>query len=253
MLGVFSTSGAGSSQLLQASLVELIGSALLVYVSSAVAVGFLLDGAGHAAGVPGAGTLAIALAYGSVLAALVGTFRHVSGAHFNPALSIGLAVIGRFSWRAVPSYLFAQLVGAVLGSLATWVTYGDAARSKALLAAPFPAAGVVDGRAVLVEAYSTYLLVLVSAAALAGRRASNLGAGLSVGLALVAAVLVSGPVTGGAVNPVRALGPEILSGTFVSFWVYLLGPIAGGIVAAVTCERLILFRRGDEEPAPEPG
>ncbi len=79
--------------------------------------------------------MAIALAFGFVLAAMVGALGGVSGAHLNPAVTLGLAVIGKFSWRAVPTYLVFQTVGAVLGALATWATLGSAARDRAHLGA----------------------------------------------------------------------------------------------------------------------
>lgn len=229
-------SAVGAANLSRAGLAEMIGAFFLIYTGTATAVAATL---GKETGGSPPDSLAIALAFGFVLAAMVGALGGISGAHFNPAVTLGLAVIGKFSWRAVPVYLLFQLLGAVLGALATWATFGGAARSTAKLGTPVPADGISDGRAFLVEAFITFLLVFVIIAVTSDRRDANATASISIGFALVSAVLIGGPSTGGAVNPVRALGPEIVSGTFTSFWVYLLAPVVGGIVAAVTYDRVI--------------
>ena len=229
-------SSVGAANLSRAGLAEMVGAFFLIYTGTATVVAATL---GRETGGSPPDSLAIALAFGFVLAAMVGALGGISGAHLNPAVTIGLAVIGKFSWRAVPVYLGSQLLGAVLGALATWATFGGAARSQAKLGTPVPADGISDGRAFLVEVFITFLLVFVVIAVTSDRRAANATASVSIGFALVSAVLIGGPSTGGAVNPVRALGPEIVSGTFTSFWVYLLAPIVGGIVAAVTYDRVI--------------
>ncbi len=230
------SSGFGVANLSRAGLAEMVGAFFLIYTGTATAVAATL---GASIGGSPPNSLAIALAFGFVLAAMVGALGGVSGAHLNPAVTLGLAVIGKFSWRAVPIYLVFQTVGAVLGALATWATLGSAARTKAHLGAPAPVKGVGDGRAFLVEALITFLLVFVVIAVTSDRRASGATASISIGFALVSAVLIGGPITGGAVNPVRALGPEIAAGSFASFWVYLLAPTLGGIIAAVTYDRVI--------------
>lgn len=231
-----SASAVGVVNLTRAGLAEMIGAFFLIYTGTATAVAATL---GRETGGQPPDSLAIALAFGFVLAAMVGALGGISGAHLNPAVTLGLAVIGKFSWRAVPTYLVFQLLGAVLGALATWATFGGEARSTAKLGTPVPAEGISDGRAFLVEAFITFLLVFVIIAVTSDRRAANATASVSIGFALVSAVLIGGPSTGGAVNPVRALGPEIVSGTFTSLWVYLLAPVVGGIIAAVTYDRVI--------------
>lgn len=226
----------GAANLTRAGLAEMVGTFFLIYTGTATAVAATL---GKETGGSPPDSLAIALAFGFVLAAMVGALGGISGAHLNPAVTIGLAAIRKFSWRAVPVYLAFQLAGAVLGALATWATFGGAARSTAKLGTPVPSEGISDGRAFLIEALITFLLVFVIIAVTSDRRAANATASISIGFALVSAVLIGGPSTGGAVNPVRALGPEIVSGTFTSFWVYLLAPVLGGIVAAFTYDRVI--------------
>jgi MIP family channel proteins len=229
-------SSPGPANLTRAGLAEMIGAFFLVYTGTATVVAATL---GRETGGSPPDSLAIALAFGFVLAAMVAALGNISGAHLNPAVTVGLAVIGKFSWKAVPTYVVFQLLGAVLGALATWATFGSAARSIGKLGAPAPAEGISDGRAFLVEAFITFLLVFVIIAVTSDRRAANATASISIGLALVSAVLIGGPSTGGAVNPVRALGPMIASGSFTSFWVYLIAPVVGGIAAAVVYDRVI--------------
>jgi len=214
----------------------MVGAFFLIYTGTATAVAATL---GKETGGSPPDSLAIALAFGFVLAAMVAALGNISGAHLNPAVTVGLAVIGKFSWKAVPTYVAFQLLGAILGALATWATFGGAARSVANLGAPAPADGISDGRAFLVEAFITFLLVFVVIAVTSDRRAANATASISIGFALVSAVLIGGPSTGGAVNPVRALGPMIASGSFTSFWVYLIAPLIGGMAAAVVYDRVI--------------
>ena len=246
------TGGAGlygseaTGNMVRSAAAEVVGTAVLVFAGTAVAVGAIL-------GRPTAGgaydSLAVALAFGVTLVALVGALGHVSGAHLNPAVTLSLAINRKFPWAYVPAYVAAQLVGAVLGSMATWLTYGGPARDKASLAATFPASGVSDLRALAVEALVTFVLVLVIMSVATDERVpSTSTASISVGFALAAAVFVAGPVTGGAVNPARALGPMIVAGDLHSFWLYLVGPIAGAAAAGLTYDR---FLARAEAPAVE--
>lgn len=220
----------------RASVAELIGTAILVYAGTAVACGAILDR-------PTAGgaydSLAVALAFGLTHTGLVAALGHISGAHLNPAVTIGLASTKRFPWNHVPAYVGAQLIGAIIGAIGTWVTYGGAARATANLAATYPADGVGLIQALVVEALVTFVLVLVVISVATDERVPGAVAPLAVGFALAVGVLIGGPVTGGAVNPARALGPMIVSLNLDSFWLYLVGPVAGGTLAAVTYGRFL--------------
>ena len=216
--------------MLRAGVAEAVGTFFLIYTGTATAAAGALGKA--TAGSP-PNSLAVALAFGLVLAALVGGLGQVSGAHLNGAVTLGLAVARKFPWRYVPAYLAFQLLGAIAGAGATWATFGNAGRSKAKLGATVPSVGVSEGRAFLVEALITFLLVFVIMAVATDKRVPAALAAPSIGFALVAAVLIGGGITGGAVNPDRVLGPAIMSGTFTSAWVYLLGEILGGIAAAL--------------------
>jgi aquaporin Z/aquaporin NIP len=222
------------SHMVGAGLAELVGTFILVYGGTAVAVGAIL--ARPTAG-PAYDSLAVALAFGLALAAVVAAIGHVSGAHVNPAVTLGMAATGKFPWRYAPVYVGAQLVGAMLAAVATWITFGGPARGEAKLAATYPAQGVGDLQAFVVEVFITFILVFVVMAVATDDRAPAAIAPIAVGFALAVGVFVAGPVTGGAVNPARALGPMIVAGNLTSFWLYVLGPIVGGVLAAFLYDR----------------
>lgn len=222
--------------MVRAATAELVGTFLLVLVGTAVAAAAIL---GRSTAGPAYDSLAIAVAFGLVLVALVGALGHTSGCHVNPAVTVGLASIGRFPWRYVPAYLGAQLVGAVLASLALWGAYGSRARSEAGLGAPAPNAGAGTLQVFAMEALIGFLLVFVVVAVTTDSRVGAAPAAVCIGFALAAGVLVAGPVSGGAANPVRALGPMIVDLRFPSVLAYCLAPILGGVIAAVVYQRLI--------------
>jgi MIP family channel proteins len=223
-----------SDPILPAALAELVGTFILVFGGTAVATAAILS-------LPTAGgaydSLAVALAFGLALAAVAAAIGHVSGGHVNPAVTLGLASTGKFPWKSVPYYLGAQLVGAILGALGTWLAFGGPGRIEAKLAATYPAQGVGDLQAFLLEILITFILVFVVISVATDDRAPAPIAPIAVGFALAVGVFIAGPVTGGAVNPVRALGPMIVAGDLTSAWLYILGPIIGGVLAAFLYDR----------------
>ena len=231
-----------AQHILGAAIAELVGTFILVFGGTAVAVGAIL--ARPTAG--GAyGSLAIALAFGLALAIVVAALGHVSGAHVNPAVTLGMAATGKFPWKYTPHYVGAQLVGAILAALATWVTFGGAgARSEASLAATYPAQGVGDLQAFIVEILITFILVFVVISVATDDRAPAAIAPIAVGFALAVGVFIAGPVTGGAVNPARALGPMLVAGDLTSAWLYILGPIIGGVLGALLYDRFMAQTEG---------
>ena len=216
----------------RAGVAELVGTFVLVLAGTATAMGWLVGQA------PGYELLAVVLAFGLALVALAAALGHVSGCHLNPAVTLALARAGRFPWRAVAVYLGAQLVGAVLASLGVWGTYGDRARDAAGLAVTLPAEGVGDVRALLVEALITFVLVLVVISVATDDRAPSVIAPVAAGAALAVCVFVAAPVTGGAVNPARAFGPAVVAGNLTSLWVYFVGPVLGGVAAALLYDKV---------------
>lgn len=200
----------------KALLAEFIGTFALVFV-----------GAGAAA-VSGGNLVMVALAFGFILAGLIYAYGSISGAHFNPAVTLAVALRGRIEWVEAVSYWVAQFAGAALaGAALSFVLDG----SFGSLGETVVSGGITPLQAVLVEALLTFLLanaVLHTAA----RKASTEFAGLAIGFTLAACVLVGGQLTGASLNPARTFGPAIFTGTLDQFWIYLVGPAVGAAAAA---------------------
>ncbi len=224
-----------ASNMLGSAVAELIGTFILVYTGCAVATAAVLQSS--TAGPLSYNSLAVALAFGLALVAVVAAIGHVSGAHVNPAVTLGLAATNKFPWQFVPIYVGAQLVGAILGAIAVWITYGEPGRELADVAATFPAEDVGDIQAFVVETLVTFILVFVVISVATDDRAPAGVAPLAVGFALACGVLIAGPVTGGSLNPARSLGPMIVAGRFDAVWVYILAPIVGAVLAAFVYDR----------------
>jgi glycerol uptake facilitator-like aquaporin len=135
------------ANMLRAAVAELVGTFILVFPGTAVAVAAILQRS--TAGPAFYDSLAVALAFGLALSAIVAALGHISGAHVNPAVTVGLAATKKFPWQYVPAYVGAQLLGATLGAVGTWIAYGEAARQTAGVGATFPVEGVGDIRAFL--------------------------------------------------------------------------------------------------------
>ncbi|MDE2768020.1 MAG: aquaporin [Chloroflexota bacterium] len=208
----------------RALLAEFVGTLTLIFIGSlSAAVAFeALDG--------GTGGVVLAgLAHGLVLVALIYGIGAVSGCHINPAVSMALAAIGKFDWRSVPGYIVAQLAGAVVGALLHAAVRAKGATHYGL---PLPGADVGAGQALVLEAVLTFFLVSVIIGAAVSGKATKGFHGLAIGLTLAASWLVGGALTGAALNPARSFGPAIVALNFDSIWIYWVGPIVGGLIAA---------------------
>jgi MIP family channel proteins len=224
---------------------EAIGTFVLVLSIISTVIGATL--ARPVAGFP-YDSLAVPLAGGVGLAIGVASLGHISGAHFNPAVTVGLALNRRFPLSYVPTYLLAQFAGAIGAALVAWTIFGDRARTVANLGATSPASGVTSWRAFVAEVVVTFLLVLVIVSVATDNRVPSGVAAVAIGWALSAAIFISGPVSGAGVNPARAIGPMIPDGKFTDWWLYLVGPLVGGALAATVYDRFL--RRVS---APDPG
>lgn len=223
---------------------EFIGTALLILLGNGVVANCLLDKS------KGQGGGWIVITFGWAMAVFVGVFVAAphSGAHLNPAVSLGLATIGKFAWAQVPAYVLAQILGAMLGSTLVWLAYKkhyDASHDAGLLAATFCTAPAIRDKPYnfLTELIGTFVLVfgvlyIVSPA-------DSLGAldALPVAFLVLALGLSLGGPTGYAINPARDFGPRLLlallpiphkgANDWSYAWVPILGPIAGALLAAL--------------------
>ncbi len=181
----------------------------------------------------------VALAHGLALLVAVYAIGKISGAHVNPAVSIALASIGKLEVLVAVWYIVAQLVGATLGALGVLLVFGrDQALAAGVGATTFNAVTTHPVQAAGIEALGAFILVLAIVSTAADKRSPAGWAGLVIGFALAAAILVAGPATGASVNPARTFGPDIVltffgkDGHWGQYWVYVAGPIVGGLVAA---------------------
>ena len=164
---------------------------------------------------------------GLMVLAIILFMGAISGAHLNPAVSIAFATRGDFPWLRVPGYIIAQLLGATLACLLLKAMFGDVG----MLGATEPGAGISSWTACLMEFVLT--AGLVSTILGTASKAQNLGpiSAFGVGAYIILAGLWSSPISGASMNPARSFGPDLVLWNFSNYWVYIVGPIAGALVA----------------------
>lgn len=183
----------------------------------------------------GGGLLDIALAHGITLAIAVSAFGGLSGGHFNPAVTFGLAIAGRHSWARVPTYWLAQLIGGVLAgfTLRYVFDFAIAAIDKTHLGTPALAGTITPTVGIVIEALLTIFLVW----AVYGTAVSPLApriAGFGIGLTVMTDILLGGPLTGAAMNPARWFATAVPAGFFDNWYVYWIGPLLGAAIAGLS-------------------
>jgi aquaporin Z len=151
----------------------------------------------------------------------------VSGAHLNPAVSIGFSLRGDFPWRRVPAYIAAQLVGA---SLAAWFVQ-SVVNASAVFGSNYPASGYSSTDAFLMEAVLTLGLMSVILGTASGAQNIGIIGALGVSAYIALAGLWGSPISGASMNPARTFGPDLIGGDFTSYWVYIAGPLVGVALA----------------------
>jgi aquaporin Z len=199
---------------------EVLGTFLLVLVAAGAAV---VNARSHGQ-VP---LDARVVAPGLMVMAIIYFMGTISGAHLNPAVSIAFALRQNFPWKRVPGYVAAQLVGSLLAATFLRATFGDIGD----LGATLPAVGTSAATTVLIELVLTAGLVSVILGTASGARNIGANAAIAVGGYIALAGLWAAPVTGASMNPARSLGPALVGGHWADWWAYLIGPIAGGIIA----------------------
>lgn len=185
----------------------------------------------------------VALAHGFAIALMASALGAISGGHFNPAVTIAMWVTRRIETLPAVGYIVAQCLGGILGGLALMVFFPEGLRTAAHYGTPTLGPGVDFARGVGIEAILTFFLVTVIFGTAVDSRAPKLG-GIAIGLTIAMDILAGGPLTGAAMNPVRALGPAVVSGVWTDHLVYWIGPIVGAVVASLLYHYLFI-----EEPA----
>jgi aquaporin Z len=185
------------------------------------------------------GIFGVAVAHGLVLAVMVTAMLGISGGHLNPAVTLGLVAVRRADLRTGLAYIVAQLLGALLAALMIKMVYPLGVVRPISLGTPTIANTIQLQQAMIIEGLMTFFLVSAYFGTILNPAAPRLG-GLGVGLTLLFDMLVGGPLTGAAVNPARAFGPALVSGQWVGHLVYWIGPIVGGVLAALLWEYVLL-------------
>lgn len=201
---------------------EFLGTFALLFAGTGAIV------SNHASG--GAIThVGIALTFGLIVLVLIYTFGDVSGAHFNPAVTIGFAAAGRFPWSGVPAYLGAQVLGALAASGLLRVLFP----TDATLGATLPAGS--EMQSFVLELVLTFFLMLVVLNVSTGAKEKGITAGIAVGAIIALEAMFAGPICGASMNPARSFAPAVVSGHLEHLWLYLAAPVLGALLAVPAC------------------
>ena len=172
----------------------------------------------------------IAMTWGLIVMAMIYAFGETSGAHFNPAVSIAFAYAKKFSWREVPKYIIAQVLGAFAASLLLWFLFP----SSEILGATIPTVDV--WRAFVLEFLLTFFLMVVIINVSTGSKEIGPVAGIAIGAVVLLEAMFAGPITNASMNPARSIAPAFVSGNLQHLWMYIIAPILGALLAVVSCK-----------------
>jgi glycerol uptake facilitator protein len=235
--------------LLKRSLAELVGTMLLVLVGCGSVCILLMLAAGTAPpnefGI-GIGTfgglgdwLAVGVAFGLIVSAIIYALGGISGAHINPAVSIALWATKKFPTKDAGAYVIAQFVGAFIGSALFFLIAGPNSLAIGGLGATAPFPGISIWQAALAEIIGTFILMLIIMGSAVDKRASPGFAGLAIGMTVAAVILAIGNISGGSINPARSFGPDMMAlivngspALITTYPLYLIAPIIGAVLAA---------------------
>jgi aquaporin NIP len=215
---------------------EAIGTFALVFAGAGAIV---VDAKTHELG-----HLGVAITFGLVIMVMIYAVGHISGAHFNPAVTFAFAVSRHFPWARAAGYWAAQLAGALAAAALVRGSLGNQAHVGATL----PSGS--QGQALLWELILTFFLMFVIMAVATDTRAVGEAAAIAIGGTVGLDAMFGGPVTGASMNPARSIGPALVSGEFHALWLYVVAPLLGAALAAVAYE----FVRGEalESRSPAP-
>jgi len=167
----------------------------------------------------------IAITFGLIIMSMIYSLGNISGAHFNPAVSIAFTIAGRFPVKQLPGYIVSQLTGALLASLTLKFLFP----ANGLLGATMPAGTAMQS--FILELILTFFLMLVIVNVAVGSKEQGMFAGLAIGSVVALEAMFAGPVCGASMNPARSFGPAIVSGHPEHLWIYIIAPVAGAALA----------------------
>lgn len=212
---------------------EFVGTFTLVFVGAGAIM--------SAAGTHDPTLVGVALAHGLAIAVMVSAVGHISGGHFNPAVTLGFLATRRIDPMLAAVYWVAQFAAAAVAALLLQWIFPTSAVNGANLGAPALNSAIGSGAGVVLEGILTFLLVWVIFATAADPRGTFKSiAGLAIGLTITIDILIGGPLTGAAMNPARAFGPELVHSFWSDAWIWYVGPAVGGVAGALAYEWLYL-------------
>ena len=220
------------SNTFKALVAEFVGTFGLVFVSAGALVANMLTN--QAIGVVG-----VALATAFVYATMVTMTMNISGGHINPAVTAALWLAKRIDGRTAGSYITTQLLAAASAALLVTFLFPTAAAEATSLGSVKISTDITMAQAIVLEALMTFLLVSTVFGTMVSPTAPRVG-GFGVGLVLLFAMLVVGPLSGAALNPARAFGPALVSGDFEGHIAYWVGPFSGGLAAGLLWWKVLL-------------
>lgn len=232
-----------STETLRPAVAEFIGTFTLIFIGAGSII------AAH--GIADPSLIGIALAHGLAIGVMVAAYARVSGAHFNPAVTFGFLLTRRIKPALAGVYWVAQLAGAAVAALLLRELLPSGETEAVSLGVPALGHGVDAAAGATLEGILTFLLVtVVFATAVDPKGAFKSIAALAIGLTITLDILFGGPFTGAAMNPARAFGPQLVGNHWSNGWVWYVGPLVGGAIAALLYELLYLPSRSREEPPP---
>ena len=220
------------SSLLRRAVAELIGTFALVFAGcGAIMVNAKTEALGQ---------VGVALTFGLVVMVMIYAVGHISGAHFNPAVSLAFALTRHFAWLEVVTFWVAQVLGAIAAAFALRAVLGNAAD----LGATVPSGSA--GQSFALEVILTFFLMFVIMAVATDTRAVGEAAAIAIGGTVALDALFGGPISGASMNPARSLGPALVSGELSGLWVYLIAPLLGAALAGFAYQFVRDEERSDD-------
>ncbi len=214
----------------KAYVAEFIGTFALIFVGVGAITADYISGA--------CGLVGIALAHGLTIAVMASATAAVSGGHLNPAVTIGALAAGKIDGVNAVGYVVSQCLGGIVAAAMLKLCLPAAALESVKMGTPALGDGIGVGMGLLAEIILTFFLVFVIFGTAIDSRAPKVG-GLFIGLTVTLDILVGGPITGAAMNPARHLGPALLGGGLQHIWLYWVGPLVGGLIAALVYQHIL--------------
>ena len=172
----------------------------------------------------------VAITFGLIVMGMIYAFGDISGAHMNPAVTIGFAYAKKFPWKEVPAYVLAQLIGAFLASGILLYLFPE----SQTLGATLPGLSVL--KVFIFEIILSFFLMVVIINVSTGSKEIGVVAGIAIGSVVLLEAMFAGPITGASMNPARSIAPAVVSGNIADLWIYILAPIIGCVLAVVSCK-----------------